>query len=86
MTAIITKYLGPTDCRGARISASDSDGARITIHYDSSRDTEDAHWEACVVLCLKMGWTGKLASGWLRTGFAWVFVGKSNKVERWARE
>ena len=31
--AIITRYLGPTNTKGARIVASDGDGNRITVPY-----------------------------------------------------
>lgn len=42
MFAIVTKYCGPTNFKGSRITAS-HDGKRITVSYDSSLNSEDNH-------------------------------------------
>lgn len=48
---IRTKYLGPTDTRGARIRA--TDGTRtVTIPYPHELSVEDAHGEAAEKLIL----------------------------------
>ena len=46
---IRTRYIGPTDTKGARIRA--TDGVRqVTIPYPYELDTEDAHAEAAAKL------------------------------------
>lgn len=74
MKAIVTKYHGPTDTRGSRITASDEDGNRVTIGYPYELSGEAVHRAAAVALCAKMGWTGDLVAGSLRTGYVFVFT------------
>lgn len=72
MKAILTKYHGPTNTRGARISATDGDGNRVTVPYDhAARDPHDA---AALALCRKMGWLGTLAKGGTKTGNVYVWT------------
>jgi hypothetical protein len=73
MKAIVTKYLGPTDFKGARISASDDDGNRVIISYDHALSGEGPHRKAAEALCAKMKWTGMLFSGWTKGGYVFVF-------------
>lgn len=56
MQAILTKYLGPTDHRGARVKAQ---GARssVTVDWDCALSTDDNHRAAAKAYALKMGWT-----------------------------
>jgi len=77
MKAIITKYHGPTNFKGSRISASDEDGNRITIPYPSELDWRDGepHRAAAQSLCEKMNWKGSLVGGSVKGGYAFVFVG-----------
>ena len=72
--AIITRYLGPTDTRGARIRASDSDGNRVICSYPYELSGEAVHRVAAEELCRKMNWPGKLVAGGLKDGYAFVFV------------
>ena len=74
MKAIVTKYHGPTNNRGSRITASDEDGNRITISYPYELSGEAVHRKAAMVLCDKMKWRGHLASGSLKNGYVFVFV------------
>ena len=74
MKAIITKYYGPTDTQGARVSASDEDGNRATISYPYELSGEAVHRAAADALCSKMGWSGRLAGGSLKNGYVFVFV------------
>lgn len=74
MKAIRTKYLGPTDRRGARIVASDEDGNRCIIGYPHELSGEAVHRKAADALCAKMGWTGNLTGGALRNGYVFVFT------------
>lgn len=78
MKAVTTKYHGPTNTRGARISASDGDGNRVTVPYPYEKATgEDAHSDAVRALCTKMDWHGMLVCGspdWRRGVLVWVWV------------
>lgn len=46
MKAIETRYHGPTDTRGSRISAFDSDGNRVSIPYPYELSGEAVHRKA----------------------------------------
>jgi hypothetical protein len=74
MKAILTTYKGPTNTRGSRIIASDSDGNKVTISYPYDKTNEAAHRQAAEALCSKMQWAGKLAGGSLKNGYVWVFI------------
>ena len=76
MKAIMTKYHGPTETRGSRISASDSDGNRVYIPYDYKLTDEEAHRKAAVALCAKMKWSGAdtMVCGSNRDGYVFVFT------------
>lgn len=56
MKAILTKYVGPSNTRGGRIIASDSDNNRVTISYPHELSSEQAHRKAAEALCKKMNW------------------------------
>lgn len=73
MKAIFTKYHGPTNFKGSRISASDSDGNRVVISYPYELSGEDVHRKAAQALCDKMNWTGNLIGGAVRNGYVFVF-------------
>jgi len=78
MKAIVTKYHGPTNFKGSRISASDEDGNRITISYPYELSGYEAvHRKAAEALCDKMGWTGELVGGSLKRGYVFVFTGRT---------
>lgn len=74
MKAITTKYHGPTDTRGSRISASDGDRNRISIPYPYELSGEAVHKAAAVALCEKMGWPTDLIGGGIKSGYAFVFA------------
>ena len=46
MQAIHTKYISPSNTRGARIKAYTSDGRSVTVSYDHALDSEKAHFQA----------------------------------------
>lgn len=46
MLTITTKYLHPTDTKGARIQASTSDGNAVTTPYDHACRPSEAHAQA----------------------------------------
>ncbi len=53
--AIVTKYLGPTNHRGARVKAT-CQARSITVAWDSAKDAEDNHYAAALELALKLEW------------------------------
>jgi len=77
MKAIVTKYHGPTNFKGSRITASDQDGNRVTISYPYELSGEDCHRKAAQALCDKMHWTGELVGGSLKHGYVFVFGGNN---------
>lgn len=72
MKAIVTKYIGPTNTKGARVKASDMDGNSVIVSYDHA--SINPHRHAATALCEKMGWTGKLAEGGMGSGNVYVFI------------
>jgi hypothetical protein len=74
MKAITTRYHGPTNTRGSRITASDEDGNRVTVGYDHALSGEAVYRVAAEALCTKMGWTGGLVAGSIKHGYVFVFV------------
>ena len=73
MKAIFTKYHGPTNTRGSRISAQDEDGNRVTISYPYQLSGEAVHRKAADALLAKMNWKGNLIGGSVRNGYVFVF-------------
>jgi len=84
MKAITTKYVGPTNTRGSRVSATDSDGNRISIPYEGGLDSQAAHRAAALALCKKMNWNSceRLVGGGTKKGYAFVFVPEHCKCSR----
>ena len=74
MQCITTKYMGPTDTKGARIKATISSGKiSATIPYPHE-DSRNAHALAALKLARKIGWTGTLIEGSTKTGSVFVFA------------
>ena len=71
--AIVTRYHGPTNTKGARIKAC-AYGANITISYDYALDVDRNHKAAADALIAKMGWTGTFAQGGNVEGTGYYFV------------
>lgn len=87
MKAIITKYHGPTNTRGSRISASDQDGNRISMSYESDLSSENMHDKVAKALCVKMGWTGhSLVRGGFPDSNVYVMLAPWEVVEFSAEE
>jgi hypothetical protein len=74
MKAITTKYHGPTNTRGSRISAFDEDGNRVTISYPYELSGEAVHAAAAEALKAKMQWSGRLIGGAVKHGYVFVFA------------
>lgn len=53
--AIVTKYLGPTNTRGARVKATAYAGS-VTIPWDDAKDVDDNHYAAALALAFKFEW------------------------------
>ena len=76
--AIVTKYHGPTNVRGSRISAR-CDAGRIMVSYDYALNIGDNHKAAAQALADKLGWTVEhgmpaLAGGALPGNAGYCFV------------
>lgn len=74
MKAIKTKYIGPTNTKPSRCSASDCDGHRVTLTWDQGLDAEEMHRQAALALCERMGWRGKLVTGSFPDCYVHVFA------------
>ena len=62
--AITTKYHGPTNTRGSRISATSASGTRIYVPYAYELSVDECHEQAAKALCTKLGWTGQMVAGY----------------------
>ncbi len=60
--AITTKYLGPTNIRGARVKATASAGS-VTLSWDHARNSEANHTIAAHTLASKLDWHGTWHGG-----------------------
>lgn len=73
MQALVTKYHGPTDRKGTRISATSASGIRVYLSYDHSLDLDDNHNAAALALARKLAWTRwPYTRGSLRNGYVYV--------------
>ncbi len=70
--AIVTKFHGPTNKIGARVSAK-ADAGRIMVSWDHSLDVDSNHYRAALALATKLQWGDKLAGGGL-PGSGYCFV------------
>ena len=78
MKAILTKWLGPTDTKGTRIKAYDSDGNSVTIPIDYGLEDSDNDRAACLALIERLDWNCSiLGSGYIKGGRCFVLkIGK----------
>jgi hypothetical protein len=74
--AIETKYLGPSNVRGARVKATAEAGS-VTLGWDHALNSEGNHRKAAEALCEKFNWLGeyygKLHCGGTKHGYVFVF-------------
>ena len=72
--AILTRYHGPTNSRGSRITAT-AWGGSVTVPYSHECNSETNHARAAQALCEKLGWH---RTGWVGGGTpderGWCFV------------
>ena len=66
--SILTKYISPSNSRGARIKAVQSgwsdkkECVSVTISYPDDLNTDKAHALAAQMLARKLGWSGRYIS------------------------
>jgi hypothetical protein len=75
MQAIETKYLGPTNHRGARIKATAQAG-QITVPYDHALDFGENHIAAARAYAQRKGWLGSWVGAQAPDG-RFVYVDRS---------
>ena len=71
--AIVTKYLAPTCCTGARIKAT-CDAGSVTIPYPYEFSGAKTHAVAVHALLGKLQWSGEWIAGGMPDGKGYVFV------------
>ena len=73
--AIRTRYHGPTDTKGSRISAKCA-ARTLYVSYDSALNSEENHAAACAALVKAMGWDsehyGSRIGGGFENDYFWV--------------
>jgi len=78
MQAIRTRYVGPTNTRGSRITAKCEAGS-VSVPYDDALNSEQNHRAACDKLRAKLGWTtphyGAMTHGVFDGDYYWTFDG-----------
>lgn len=76
--AISTKYHGPGNVRGARVSAM-CDAGKVTLSWDHSKNVEQNHSAAALALCEKLQWDVVLQGGGIKgSGFVFVIIKHNN--------
>lgn len=70
--AIQTKFIAPTNARGARIKAA-ADAGSVIVSWDYSLGVTDNHHKAAMALADKLDWAGNWVGGSL-PGAGYVFV------------
>lgn len=82
MQAIQTKYQGPTNARGSRVTARCESG-RISLAWDDGLDAEDNHRAAANALLQKLDWSGDwLGGGLIGDGYVFVHAQTPIRIER----
>lgn len=86
MQAILTKHLGPTDFRGARVKAW-CEAGEITLSWDHALNVDENHTAAAIVLRDSVGWNdrtmyrGGLPDKGTPNAYAFVFDYASERIE-----
>lgn len=69
--AITTRFLGPTNSRGARIVAK-CEARRVTVAWDYTANITTNHAKACHALASRLGWEGDWFGGGTADGYVFV--------------
>lgn len=77
MQAIVTRYIGPGNVRGSRMTAKASAGS-TSIEYDDALNVAANHAAAAKRLCDKFGWRGTYWAGGLPNSADVVWVGQDD--------
>lgn len=72
--SITTKYIGPTNFRGARIKATAEAGS-VTLPFNYEVNHDKSHHHAAKALAEKFGWSGVWAVGASNWGCHYVWIG-----------
>jgi hypothetical protein len=79
MKYIKTRFVGPTNFKGSRISVTDDDGNRKLIPIDHA--WSDPHRQAAGIFCESLNWHGTLVEGSSSKGNVYVFGAPWNRFE-----
>ncbi len=60
---LITRYHGPTNTRGSRVSARVPSGRRVTLGWDYSLGEAENHDRAACALASELGWNPPTMAG-----------------------
>lgn len=71
--AIVTKFHGPTDTRGSRVSAR-AEAGRVMVSWDHRLNQAANHAEAANALIAKLGWEGRWICAGMPGTSGYVFV------------
>lgn len=74
MKTIETRYIGPSNYRGARISATDCGDHHVYVPYPQELSGAEAHWPAAQKLARQLGWKGTMIAGGTKAGYVFVFA------------
>ena len=82
MKAIRTKYIGPSNVKGSRLSATTGEkGQRIIMNWPSELNPGDAHAKGARALADKMKWAGELIGGGFPDGsMVWCFADSPDRA------
>jgi hypothetical protein len=91
MQAIVTKYHGPTNTRGSRVTAI-ADAGRVTLPWNDALSMEANHDAAALALCAKFGWNVPHYGKYLQRGgmpksspYAYCYVSTGGKLDEYDR-
>ena len=69
--AIVTRYFGPTNTRGARVKATAEAGS-VMLRWDDALGIYDNHVKACEALIARLRWDGVWYGGAMASGYVFV--------------
>ena len=73
--AIETRYLGATNTKGARVKATHAaELLSVTVKVDTELSEEENHRMAAQELLNELEWSGTMAGGSTKDGWAWVAI------------
>ncbi len=71
--AIQTRFLGPTNSRGARVRATCEAGS-VTVAWDHALHIGENHVAAAKALAAKLEWDGNWQGGSISDGYCFVMI------------